>query len=60
MLIYAVHTSGVIVVADNAASVVVTWVNDAPFCLFVWLFVEVLLSVMEVVFVVAVLNVVLV
>lgn len=38
MLIYAVHTSGVIVVADNAASVVVTWVNDAPFCLFVCLF----------------------
>ena len=60
MLIYTVHTSGVIVVADNAAAVVVTWLNNAPFCLFVWFFVEVLLSVMEVVFVFAVFNVALV
>lgn len=37
MLIYAVHTSGVIVVTDNAVAVVVTWVNDAPFCSFVCL-----------------------
>lgn len=38
MLIYAVHTSGVIVVADNAASVVVTWVKMLLFvCLFVCL-----------------------